>query len=233
MANTLPIGDTISAAWNKIYGAKASFWAAIIIAQIIPILLVILCGILTTIFFPLGLIAGVATALIAILLQVGLYYMGIMRAANTTVNYKQLYYPLSKNIMLNSLGLLLLQSLIMIIPGLLALAATYFAGQNSSLFSLIAAILYVTSLCAGLYLILGMLLAMGFVLTKGMNSIDALKKSYEISQHHLFEMFVIYIIFAIIYFVLGLPFGIGLIWGMPFSYVLYGEIFQRLAGQSS
>lgn len=229
--NTLPIGDTISAAWHKIYGSKSSFWAAIIVSQLIMIGLMMVCGLSIKIFPPIGILAGIAAVCIIFLLQIGLYYMGIMRAGNATVNYKQLFYPFSKRIMLNTLMLLLLQSLIMIVPGIIALIATYLAAQNNGFIYLIAAILYITSLFAGLYLILGMLLAMGYVLTKNKGPIDALKTSYKVSQSHLFEMLIIYIIFAIINFVLSIPFGIGLIWGIPFSYILYGEIFMRLSSK--
>lgn len=229
-SNTLPIGDTISGAWHKIYGAKSSFWAALIVSYLISLGLTIVISICMRIMFPLGVLATIAAVCVFILLQIGLYYMGILRADNQEVHYKQMYFPLSAAMRLNTLGLILAQSLIMIIPGIIAYLATYLLGQASqnSFFALIAAALYVFSLFLGIYLILGMLLAMGYVLTKGMKPIDALTTSYKHTQSHLFELFVIYVIFSIIYFLLGLPFGIGLIWGIPFSYVLYGEIFLRL-----
>jgi hypothetical protein len=234
MANTLPIGDTISAAWNKIYGVKTSFWAAVIVSYLISLGLTILSSICMHILFPLGVLATITSVCVFILLQIGLYYMGILRADNQPIHYKQIYFPLSAAMRLNTLGLILAQSLIMVIPGMIAYLATCLmnhADQND-FFALIAVALYVASLLLAIYLILGMLLAMGYVLTKNMAPIEALTNSYKHTQSHLFELFVIYIIFSIIYFLLGLPFGIGLIWGIPFSYVLYGEIFLRLAKNS-
>lgn len=234
MANTLPIGDTISAAWSKIYGAKASFWAAFIVSYLISLGLTLLSSICMHIMFPLGILVAITAVCIFILLQIGLYYMGILRADNQPINYKQIYFPLSAAMRLNMLGLILVQSLIMLIPGMIAYFATYLMNQadQHSFFALIAVALYVASLLLGIYLILGMLLAMGYVLIKNMTPIEALTNSYKHAQAHLFELFVIYIIFSIIYFLLGLPFGIGLIWGIPFSYVLYGEIFLRLTKNS-
>lgn len=233
MANTLPIGDTIKAAWDKLYGVKSTFWVAVIVSQLILLGLMVITKLGSMILGPLGTLCSIATLLIFMLMQIGIYYMGMQRSANLPVNYKQIFYPFSKTLFIRLIGLILIQSVIMLIPGLLAGIATYiiFTPGYGSIAGLVSAILYVSGLLIGIYLILGMLLAMGNVLTKNMLPIDAIKKSYDCTKSHIFELFVIYVIYAIIYFILSIPFGLGLIWGIPFMYILYGEIYQRLSAK--
>lgn len=231
VATTLPINDTLKAAWNKIYGTKSSFWAAIVVSQLILTGLMFISTTLMKMMLPLGLLLLACSICFIILLQIGIYYMGIMRAANNTINYKQMFFPLNKELAVKLVGLIIAQSAIMIIPAFFAFIATILmsGAHYNGFIGLIASFLYVISLCSGVYLILGMLLAMGYVLIRKMGPIDAIRNSYKATYAHMFELFVIYILYAIIYFVLGIPFGIGLIWGIPFGYVLYGEIFQRIA----
>ena len=233
MANNtpLPISDTLKTAWNKMYGAKSSIWAALILSQIILFVTAMLSGALTKSLPIIGVIIIGVVSIIFGLMQMGIYYMGIQQAKGIPISYKDMFYPVSTELGLKVICLIILEGLAFLIPTILAVFASIFANYGGVMIFL-AAIFYIATAFTGLYILLSMILSMGYVLMEKMGPVAAIQRSFKATRSSLVELFAVYLLFFIIYFLLSLPLGIGLIWGIPFGYVLYGEVYLRLANNA-
>lgn len=89
----------------------------------------------------------------------------------------------------------------------------------------------VAALLTGLYLTISMHQAVGFILDKSLDSFKAIKMSFRVTKPYIVELLGLYIIMGFILFISALPLGIGLIWTVPFSYILYGEVYKRLSNR--
>lgn len=231
MSNKLPVGDTIKTAWKNIYGVKSTIWAAVLVSIVISIVL----GFVTTFFgkvIPfIGFLCSIASSIIYLLITLGIYYIGIQRAKGAPCFYKQMFTSLQTNIGLSLVGVIILQFIILLIPAIISLIGGFIhaAIAGSGIGPLISAIVFAIAIFTGIYLFLSMHLAAAYVLDKNDGPINAIKHSFNATRSYLLELFAIYFLFAIIYFLLSLPLLIGLIWGIPFGYVLYGEVYKRLA----
>lgn len=232
--NALPVAETIRAAWVKTNGAKSSIWAAKFISALIYF---ILFGIGK--HLPPNMVSARATIPVAVyfilsMSKSGIQYIGIQRAANMAITYKQMYRAFSGSVALNLILLIILRTFILLAPLRIALDIGYIeASIGISTITFSSMILLLTAIFISAYLSLGIILSPGYVIANDMGAFEAIARSFKTTKGHLFELFIVFIISNIILLLLALPFGIGLIWGLPFAYVLYGEIFQRLSTPAS
>lgn len=235
----IPVIDTIKLAWSKVDGAKGSFWAAL--------------GIMFLVIFAFGFLEGlfeesapiltgilkVVGGLVNFLLQIGVLYMGIQRAKDLPINYKQMFIAFELDMGLRAIGTYILQAIIFIVPMLLifiptillATGATVAGGEPvaaSTGAKIVIALCYIVAILLMVYLSIRLYISMGFVLDQRANPIDAIKSSFAATKGNVWNLIGIAILQFLILIVSIIPIGIGLIWTLPFVFILYGVLYKNL-----
>lgn len=229
MIGSLPVGDTISAAWYKVKGAKGSIWAALGLLCLIMIAITAI-KIFVKSFIPgIHVLVDIIGQVIIFLLQMGLLYLGMQRAFGLPISYRMMFRTFDWPIAIRVIGVYILQ-IIVFIPVIVlgVLVVLFYSFYNMAWLAFIFSCL-VTILA--IYITLSLLLSIGFVLDKNKNSWQAIKLSFAATKGHLLSLFVIAILESLIVIISAIPLGIGLIWTLPFVFILYGEIYKRLAGK--
>ncbi len=207
------IGETLSEAWELTAGAKGTIWLAFLIFMAVYIGASIVAGIISallTTLIPgegfaifLELIVNIVLMLVILPLEIGLFIIGIRRAAGVSSEASSIMGYFSKTI---PLFLTYLLMVVMILIGLLLLVIP------------------------GIYLMFAYYLALPLVAEKGMSPWQALETSRKTITHRWFAFFFFGIVISIIVFVSMIPLGIGLIWTLPLSLIAYGIIYRNLFG---
>jgi hypothetical protein len=247
----IPIGETISSAWKKIKGAKASFFAAFGILFLIALGLGILESMTETISVALEGAIKFVGQVFMYFLQMGLIYMGIQRAADSPISYRLMFRAFTNSkILLNLTLVYFLQLLILIIPiFMMVYAFISIASENTANIStsvgpsgilpfLITSIgqisisttsflLLVAGFTLGTFLALRMIMSAGLVLDKNKSGWQAIKLSFRLTRWNVCRLICIYLIQVGIFFLALIPIGIGLIWVLPFHFICYGLIYKK------
>jgi uncharacterized membrane protein len=234
MAANMPVWDTIVEAWNKTYGVKGSFWAAFGIMIAIAIGFGIVEGLIPAI----AAIITLLSSLVAFLLRAGAIYMGIVRARSEPVNYQQVFRAMNFNLGWRVIAVYILQILISLPFVGIILISGMLVAQNS-LISLIVGIIGVVAL---IYISVRVAFGMCFVVDKGTSPGEAIVLSFSQTRDHIWPLIGIFLLFACLFIISAIPFGIGLIWTLPYSFpfgigliwtlpcsfVLYGLVYKKL-----
>ena len=229
MANattTLPVWETMTAAWEKVGGAKGSLWGGIIIILLVALGFGILQAILGMVPVLKPLI-GLIAQIVIIILQAGLVYIGIRRAFDLPFSYDLVFRGLDMNIGWRLIAAYILQTLIIFIPMLCAFGIYMLSLRLES--NLIAAVGYIVFGIIGVILFIRMLLVIPFVIDKLVGPVQAIKLSFQATRGHFWSLLIILILTWIFLAICAIPFGIGLIWGFPFAFILTGVIYKRLS----
>lgn len=225
----LPIGETISLAWSKVKGSKGSIWAALLVSFLIMFALGFFDGVIKATAPSIEFVVKIIIQVVGFLLQIGLLYIGIKRAQDEPITYHLLFRGFESNIALRAIGLYILQVLILIIPLALMLFAAILYGMESTSGRLIISLLLgVVGFLAIIYLGIRMMLSMAFVLDKGMNPWPAITQSFAATNQNFWRLIAVIILQLLIIAVSAIPLGIGLIWTLPFAYILYGCLYKYL-----
>lgn len=228
MTYQLPIRETFESAWEKTKGSKSIFWIALGIIFIISLII----GVIS--YYAKG-TDGVEIAINSIggiiksLLLLGVTYIGIQRALDLPIHYQFIFKMFNLSMFLRIISLYILQS---IIYGMIALigVAAYTVYHSHIPFSLVISIL-LYFLCAiiGLYVGIRMCLAIAFILDKKCGPWNAIVKSFEATEENFFTLLFFIIIQIAILAISAIPLLIGLIWSIPFLYISYGVLYQKLS----
>lgn len=233
----LPVEETISASWGRVSGAKGSIWAAIGITFAIVFAIGFITGFIGSLSNILGAIFNLVGQIISTLLQLGLLYLGIQRAKNAPINFRQVFRGFEKPIALRVIGVYVIQFLIflplviifMLVPILIFgedLGEVFTSGLTPQNIMLVS--WCVLGGLIGLFITLRLILSMGFVLDMGADPWPAIKMSYEATRGNFFRLLAIFL-FQIVVFILGaIPLGIGLIWVLPLVVIVYGMVYKNL-----
>ncbi len=218
----LPISDTLRTAWEKTHGAKKTFWAAI--------------GITFAIMLCLGFIQGIVDnsvvrliiRVISYFLQLGLLYIGITRAREATIQYQLLFKAFSLDQAFRIIGLYLLELVIFIPPAILAFLGGFIAPQSFPGATALSIVLIAVAAFLAITLAIRLMLAIGLVLDQNLNPWPAIKMSFVSTKGNELRILALILIQLVIVVISAIPFGLGLIWTLPFSLITYGIIYKRL-----
>lgn len=227
MTGQLPVWDTINAAWAKVAGSKGTFWAAIIIMFLIMFGIGILEGVTEKIFFISSLL-GIIGSILGYFLQLGLVYIGITRAKDMPINYKLVFTPFDVQLALNLVGLYVLQTVIFLIPAIVAAAGIFLYMTGSAIAMFIGGLLVIASIVALLVIAVRLSISMAYVLDASAGPRAAIKSSLAATEGNFWNLVGIYILQMLILLVSILPAGIGLIWSIPFVLICYGMVYKQL-----
>jgi hypothetical protein len=226
----LPIKETLDSAWAKTYGAKSTIWIAIAII----VLIVLGLTLISTIIFSLLPQTAIPTAtsvaniignIFVFLLSLGIIYIGIRRTQDMPISYIDVFKAFEGPILVKVLGVYLIQVMIIAIPIAIAVGICFLLGTNN----FISAVLFTLAGITMAYLTVRMLLAMAFVLDKNFHPLDAIKSSFQSTHGNFWRIFFMYLLVEIIIVISAIPLGIGLIWTLPFSCIVYATLYRNLS----
>lgn len=223
-----PVRDTLEAAWQKVSGAKATIWAVFGLV-ILNLLFFGILGGLTEAFV--GKMASQIPTLIGMLLQVilfwGLIYIGIQRAKDLPIQYTLFKSVFNLDLFFKMLGVYILQ--ILIAAATVVIILPVFAIDSDALImKIIAVILSVIWYVVLIYVLLRMFFAKAIVIDKRINPWVAIKMSFAMTKGNVWHLFCFGVFCVLALMISLLPFGIGLIWSLPFIYIAYGLAYRRM-----
>lgn len=223
----LPIEETLKSSWQKVSGSKGIIWIAFAIVFLLTIGINIVGGIFS-IFTPkaafvINLLGSIATSL----LTIGITYIGIKRAQDLPISYNLMLKVLEGATIWRVVGTYFLTIIIIAIPIGIGFGLTTLAAMANS--QLLPSLLMILFGLAAIYVSVRVGLGMAFVLDKDMNPWEAIKSSFRVTQGNFWRIIAIYIILELIVIISALPLGIGLIWTIPYSLIMYGSVYKNLS----
>ncbi len=231
----LPIIESVKLSWNKVYGAKGTFWIAFGIVILTLIILDLIQKGSMAMELPLitALIAFIA-AIVQTLLNLGLLYIGLQRGRDKSIHFTQLKYSFTPSLALKLVILIILEYLILL-PAMIVVFIGIMLHQSNDhpLAHLAGNILTLLGGIATLYLAFRLYLSKGIVLLKQLNPWHAVKLSFKATQHNVLRLIGFTLLSILILVISMVPLGIGLIWSLPYLFISYGVVYQKLfAGRS-
>ena len=200
------IGELLSSAWQLTKGVKLIFWIAIILMY-----LVLLPFELVSEFIWGGGVEGevsigevildcVSSALWSIF-TAGLIMMGINRARYEEVQWRDVTSGFSRALQIVIAALL---QTVLITIGIFLL------------------------IVPGIYLMVGYSLTFGLIVDKNLSAWEAMEVSRKAIHGVWWKFFALLCLVVVITIISAIPLGIGLIWTIPFSFILMGVVYIRL-----
>ncbi len=230
--NLLPVFDTMKSAWEKVKGSKGTIWCLYLI-------LIVISGVLGGIGFAIGnqaifAILNIIVMIISLFFFFSFIYLGIQRAQGLPIRVGIAKNVMTVGVFFRMVGLYLLKGFIFLMCGLaIGLLVTIFAVLLSllNLPYLTQTLIMIFSIVMGVLMIglaLRFYLAVGMVIANEMNPWDALVASFSATKGNVCRIIGLILLNFLIVFISVIPFGIGLIWTIPYSLICYGEVYRRL-----
>lgn len=229
-ARLLNISDTISTSWQKVHGTKGSVWAALGILFVTMFIIGFIGDLITQALPSIEFGINLVTQAIGFLFQVGILYIGIRRAQDLSFSYRDMFRSFQADIIPKLIAVYLFEIVIFIPPMILAFVGGYLYGYEDTTWALIVSvILCCIAIAIILFLSVRLSLAMAFVLDRKAGPWNALKSSFRATRSNFWRLLGLSIAQFLILFVSALPLGIGLIWGLPLVFVIYGTMYKTLS----
>jgi len=163
------------------------------------------------------------------LLQWGLLYVGVQRAAGQTIHLGMLKQALTFNMFAKMLGTMLLMGVLLCVPTIPLFALGIYLVNVSQLSAHISAAVcfalvsgYVFFLAVKFYFV------QTIAVTEQTNPWQAIKKSFQATRSNFWKLAGLSFINMWIMCCATLLLGIGLIWAIPYSYINNGIVYRRL-----
>ena len=209
------IGGIISEAWDKVNGVKGVIIGGLIITSLIygaisELLLLVLASMglimeneFSMIWFITALLLGVLIAMLTYVFSAGMIMLGVRRAANQPVYFKNIFSYLG-----------------MMLPlAITALLTTVIISIGFSLFVL-----------PGIYLSIAYSLAIPLVAERGLSPWEAMETSRKAINKCWFRVFGLCLVLSLIVAISAIPMLIGLIWSLPLAIIAMGILYRNLFG---
>ena len=126
------------------------------------------------------------------------------------------------------IGLYLLELVIFIPPAILAFLGGFIAPQSFPGATALSIVLIAVAAFLAITLAIRLMLAIGLVLDQNLNPWPAIKMSFVSTKGNELRILALILIQLVIVVISAIPFGLGLIWTLPFSLITYGIIYKRL-----
>jgi hypothetical protein len=230
-AYSLPVRETLNTAWEKVKGAKGAFWAVLSVVFAVEFVLGVFTGVWQSpgAVMPLWLnVLSLAVWIFAVIVGWGLVYMGIQRAAGQPIQYRMVGYAFNWNLFFRMVGVYILQVLILIGISSLLVLSYYLASGTSDVSAVASIIVYAIWVVAFFHVLFRMYFSKGLIIAKQMGPLTAIKASFAITKGNVWRLIGVTSCAILVLMVSAIPFGIGLIWSLPFMFINYGEVFKRL-----
>lgn len=232
----LPVFETIKIAWNKVGGTKLTFFTSFVTVFLVITLLTISYNLSSAHEHRLlAFLLMCIRLVVETLLTSSVFYMGIQRAFNQPVRFAMLGYAFQSDLWGRVIALLFLRWLILLLVALPlflpSIVKSLFVNESfvtSAVFQIMSAFIYVMDFLIIIYLHVRMSLALAFVLNKKANAWQAIKLSFQAARGNVWRLLGLIFMNWLIILVSLIPLGIGLIWSVPYAFISYGVIYQKL-----
>jgi hypothetical protein len=232
-----PIKSLLTEAWHSVHGAKTDIWIAAGITLLVGFVAGFIAGLVTPLSQQLAAFVNWIGQILTTLLQMGILYIGIMRAKGMPIDYKQVLRPFEKSILWKVIGLYLIEFFIFLVLFVIFgfLPTVFLNGQVNTvlhsglnLANLLLIAWFIIGFFVTLFIALRLFLAFAFTLDQGTRPIEAIKRSIRATNHSEWPLFVLVCCHFLALFVGMLLALIGLIWAVPFALILYGTVYKKL-----
>ena len=218
------IKGVLSEAWSLVNGSKLTIVGGMVVMYIAVFVVTLLLGMLMGVVVPMiagsgtpqgggslvmavsvgiQLIMQLVTMAISYPFMAGLFMIGIRRSANLPTSFSMIFDYFNR-----------------IIP-LLIVNILYF---------ILVTIGFLLLVIPGIYLALAYMLAMPLMVEKNMSPWQALETSRKTISKKWFKFFGFFLLLWLIVMVSVIPFGIGLIWTMPLTFMAIGVLYRDVFG---
>lgn len=232
MAHDLPVMDTVKTAWQKVSGAKKTFWVVLSIIFVVQFCLGILEGIFKTADGKLPFFMAIVAIIVGIamiLVSWGLIYLGVQRAEGLPIQYRMVAYAFNMKLFFRMVGFYILEVLLFgFYSLLLGLTVVIPHVINNAVGDVLTIGVYVGWVLGFLYILFRLYLSKALIIAKNMYPLEAIKMSFQATKGCVLPLLGISAVNFLIVFVCAILFGLGLIWGLPYIFINYGEVFKRL-----
>lgn len=235
--------ETIKIAWHDIRYTKRIFWT------VTALLVVVVCSVMLleqqidahalspALTRAIIIFARIVSGITSIVLGLGLVYLGIQRAFQSSIQLAMINYVLNFSLLKNVIGLYILQFIIL----LPVVALFYVSAHFTALFPSVAlnsvgnlcrSISVIVSLIATLYLSMRLYLTKAIIVAEKTTPWIAIQQSLLATKSHTGKLFGLCIINIVVLIISAIPLGIGLLWSIPFCFINYGVVYKQLAYKS-
>lgn len=228
---SLPVNNSAISSWSKVEGAKQDFWPGIIILWAVTLLDFKIQHLanLGKISLDLWSVAAVVIFFVNLLISAGLIHMGIARAKGENVDWHDLFYAFNLNVLLHLIGLIILQTIIVLIPSVLIFFSFQLITMHNVYLSYLGFATVILGTLFYFIVIVRMFFSVAFILDRCEQPFKAIKHSIQASYGNFWRL----IGFVYMSFVLLIAGIIGcfipLIWILPFLYIWYGSVYLELS----
>lgn len=195
------IGSIFKEAWQLTSGFKATMWGAILIYMGILFAVSIALGLMSGDSIAMVIISQIIIGLVTYPLGVGFSMLGIKRSVGAATNAFMIFDYYSKAV---KIFILYIVMTLLVLVGMVLL------------------------ILPGIYLIVAYSLALPLMIEKNLGVWEALETSRKTITSQWFSIFGLYLVLIVSLFIASIPFGIGLIWALPFAFVVMGVVYRNL-----
>ncbi len=228
---SLPVNNSAISSWSKVEGIKGVFWPGIIILWAVTLLDFKLQHLANhgRISLDVWNVAAIVIFFINLLMSAGLIHMGILRAKGEKLDWLALFYAFNLNVLLHLIGLIILQTIIVLMPSLLIFFSLQLMTMNSPYLNLLGGATTVLATLFYCIVIVRMLFSVAFVLDRGEQPFKAIKHSIQASYGNFWRL-IGFVYMCVVLLVSGVvSCMIGFIWILPFLYIWYGSVYLELS----
>lgn len=229
---SLPVFDTISEAWQKVKGAKATFFVAFILSTI--------SNGISNYFHQQAEQGNIVTfiiyAIVIVLVMTigaGVNYLGLLRGKyDQEISWKQIFRPFKRDIFFKNIGAGLIFLLIGFVAGLVLGLTTALSNLPIPFMPLIAHLASLAIIIYTLYLFVRFMLTFYYILDTLAGPIEAMKHSYHATRGFIWNIVGIMLVTIFLMIISAIPLGIGLIWTFPLACITGGLVYKKLSANS-
>lgn len=231
--------ETIKTAWHDINGTKRVFWTVSAMLAVVICLLVLLEIKIVLLLLSPGLtaliiiVARVISAAISILFGLGLVYLGIQRTSHRVIEVGMIKDVFDLTLFKNVIGLYILQFIMLFPVAVLFYVSTHFIVyfpnvilNNFGEFG--RSIIVVVSLIVLLHLLMRLSLTKAIIIAEKTSPWTAVRRSFMATKSHVWKLLGLFFFNIILITISVAPFGIGLLWTIPFCFINYGVVYKKL-----
>jgi uncharacterized membrane protein len=210
LPDTLSMGALLKQSWIMTRGLKSPIWVGV------GIMVIILAGLTTataylvppfgdrgfgTVGAWLNIGSQFVSTLLSMIFVAGLMYIAVRRVAGKNYSWKMIFSGFGR------LGQIFVASVLM---------------------SLLIVIGFLLLILPGIYLTIGYSLTLPLILDKGLGPWAAMEASRRAIHQKWWQVFGLYVVMYVIYFISCIPLGLGMIWTIPMFFSLTGVLYHVL-----
>ncbi|MBT8360735.1 MAG: hypothetical protein KJO32_07245 [Deltaproteobacteria bacterium] len=210
LPDRLSMGALLKESWIMTRGLKSSIWGGV---GIMVIILAGLTAATTYLIAPFGdptvgmlgawlnIGSQCVSTILSMIFVAGLMYIALRRVAGKNYSWKMIFSGFGH------LGQIIVASVLM---------------------SLLIVIGFLLLILPGIYLTIGYSLTLPLILDKGLGPWAAMEASRRVIHQKWWQVFGLYVVMYVIYFISCIPLGLGMIWTIPMFFALTGVLYHVL-----